>query len=151
MTTTLSDDRVRNNTAAELNRKIDDQLEDIVRLYCQADRELIDRRLKELDREWDMERTLEANASSVALVGTVLGVLGSRKWLVVPMVVAGFLLNHAVRGWCPPVPAFRRLGVRTCREIERERYALKAIRGDFGGDQRDPDAILRSLDHHPKK
>lgn len=28
-------------------------------------------------------------------------------------------------------PGFRRLGVRTQREIERERYALKALRGDF--------------------
>lgn len=151
MTTTLSDDRVRKNTAEELNRKIDEDFESMVRLYCQADRELIDRRLKALDREWDMERTLEANASSLALAGTALGVLGSRKWLVVPMVIAGFLLNHAVRGWCPPVPAFRRLGVRTCREIERERYALKAIRGDFGSDQRNPDAILASLDHPQKK
>jgi hypothetical protein len=31
----------------------------------------------------------------------------------------------------PPIPLFRRLGVRTAREIERERYAIKALRGDF--------------------
>ena len=43
-----------------------------------------------------------------------------------------FLLQHAVQGWCPPVPFFRRRGVRTAREIEIERYALKALRGDFG-------------------
>jgi hypothetical protein len=29
------------------------------------------------------------------------------------------------------VPLFRRAGVRTATEIERERYALKALRGDF--------------------
>jgi hypothetical protein len=29
------------------------------------------------------------------------------------------------------VPVFRRLGVRTAGEIDRERYALKALRGDF--------------------
>jgi hypothetical protein len=29
------------------------------------------------------------------------------------------------------MPLFRRFGVRTSREIERERYALKALRGDF--------------------
>ena len=32
----------------------------------------------------------------------------------------------------PPVPILRRLGVRTAREIDIERYALKALRGDFG-------------------
>ncbi|HET9942578.1 MAG TPA: hypothetical protein VFR05_04515, partial [Terriglobia bacterium] len=41
------------------------------------------------------------------------------------------LLQHAVQGWCPPVPLFRRLGIRTQREIDEERYALKAMRGDF--------------------
>ena len=45
--------------------------------------------------------------------------------------VGGFLLQHAVQGWCPPVPVFRRLGVRTQTEIDEERYALKALRGDF--------------------
>ena len=29
------------------------------------------------------------------------------------------------------MPVFRRLGVRTAGEIDRERYALKALRGDF--------------------
>jgi hypothetical protein len=29
------------------------------------------------------------------------------------------------------VPLFRRLGVRTASEIDEERYALKALRGDF--------------------
>jgi hypothetical protein len=42
-----------------------------------------------------------------------------------------FLLQHALQGWCPPVPFFRSRGVRTAREIDQERYALKALRGDF--------------------
>ncbi len=32
-----------------------------------------------------------------------------------------------------PVPVLRRLGFRTTYEIDRERYALKALRGDFDG------------------
>ena len=35
--------------------------------------EQIDRRLSELDREWDVERTLEANASTIAFIGVALG------------------------------------------------------------------------------
>lgn len=38
---------------------------------------------------------------------------------------------HAFQGWCPPVNLFRRLGVRTQREIDEERYALKLMLGDF--------------------
>jgi hypothetical protein len=42
-----------------------------------------------------------------------------------------FLFQHAIQGWCPPVPVLRRLGFRTANEIEQERTALKALRGDF--------------------
>ena len=42
------------------------------------------------------------------------------------------LFQHAVQGWCPPIPLLRRLGIRTSREIEIERVALKILRGDFG-------------------
>lgn len=40
---------------------------------------------------------------------------------------------HALQGWCPPLPVFRCYGFRTAAEIDYERYALKAIRGDFEG------------------
>jgi hypothetical protein len=46
-------------------------------------------------------------------------------------VISGFLLQHAIQGWCSPLPVFRRLGFRTSYEIEQERQALKALRGDF--------------------
>jgi hypothetical protein len=49
----------------------------------------------------------------------------------IPGVIAAFLLQHAVQGWCPPLPLLRRLGLRTETEINRERCALKALRGDF--------------------
>jgi hypothetical protein len=93
--------------------------------------EAIDRRLQQLDREWDIERALEANAAGVSLAGVVLGVVKSRKWFIVPGIVAAFLLQHAIQGWCPPLPLLRRLGFRTPTEINRERCALKALRGDF--------------------
>jgi hypothetical protein len=78
-----------------------------------------------------MERLLETNASALAFTGLVLGLTHSKKWLMVPGIVLPFLFQHAVQGWCPPVPVFRRLGVRTRKEIDREKYALKALRGDF--------------------
>jgi len=59
------------------------------------------------------------------------GVNRKRKWLLLTTMVQGFFLQHALQGWSPPVPLFRRLGFRTQNEIESERYALKALRGDF--------------------
>lgn len=95
--------------------------------YFRAYPEEIPDRLQELDREWDIERVLTTNASTLMLVGTGLGFLVDRRFLALPVAVSGFLLQHALQGWCPPVSVFRRLGVRTASEIENERYNLLAI------------------------
>ena len=93
----------------------------------------LDARLDEIDREWDVERVLQANASTLVMVGVALGYAVDRRFLALPAVVLTFFAQHALQGWCPPIPIFRRSGVRTAREIERERYAIKALRGDFDG------------------
>ena len=124
-------DRVRANTAEEINRQIDRDIEIRVREYSHQTESEITRRINELEREWDIERLLETNASLLAFTGLVLGITRNRKWLIVPGIVLPFLFQHAIQGWCPPVPIFRRLGVRTRDEINREKYALKALRGDF--------------------
>jgi hypothetical protein len=124
-------DRVRENTSEEINRELDHHLAARVRGYEQKSPGEITGRINELDREWDMERWLETNASALAFTGLVLAVTHSKKWLVLPGIVLPFLFQHAVQGWCPPVPVLRRLGVRTRKEIDREKYALKVLRGDF--------------------
>ena len=128
---TPKEDRVRAQTKSEINCRIDRELEQRLRFYAVQDKETMTERLNELDREWDIERILESNAASLSLLGVVLGATSNRKWFFLPVLVGGFLLQHAIQGWCPPVPVLRRLGVRTRLEIEQERYALKILRGDF--------------------
>ncbi|HEX2972531.1 MAG TPA: hypothetical protein VHP11_09360 [Tepidisphaeraceae bacterium] len=123
-------DRVALHTNPQINEEIARQTEARV-TYFSSHPEEIDRRLSELDVEWDIERALETNAASIALFGSFMGLLAGRKWFILPTVVSGFLLQHALQGWCPPVGLFRRMGIRTSREIENERAALKALRGDF--------------------
>lgn len=123
--------RVRESSPESANEEIRRQTEANLARYAQAGPVAISRRLRELDEEWDIERTLEANAATAVLIGVGLGAFVDRRFFAMPAVVAGFLLQHALQGWCPPLPLFRRLGVRTQSEIERERYALKALRGDF--------------------
>jgi hypothetical protein len=94
---------------------------------------LIHYRLGELEREWNLEGALQTWCASVALAGVALGAGRDRRWFALPAVAAGFMLQHALQGWCLPLPLFRRLGFRTQGEIARERYALKGMRGDFAG------------------
>ena len=125
-----SRDRVTDRTDPAVNEQIRLRME--MRLaYFQNHPERINQRLEELDREWDVERMLETGSSALTLGGLLLGVARSRKWLLVSLTVQVFFAQHAVQGWCPPLPVLRRLGFRTEYEIELERYALKALRGDF--------------------
>jgi hypothetical protein len=123
--------RVPEHTAEHVNEEIRHQMEERVARLAAAGPEAVAERLQQLDHEWDIERTLEANAATLTAVGAGLTLLVDRRFAVIPLVVGGFLLQHAVQGWCPPVPIFRRYGFRTQYEIEQERYALKALRGDF--------------------
>jgi hypothetical protein len=129
-------DRVPLNTSSEINAQIGRATTARVDQYTTASAAKIDARLAELAAEWDIERAIEANASSIMLGGVALGALVDRRYLALPALVAGFLLQHAIQGWCPPVPILRRMGFRTQAEIDEERYALKALRGDFDLGQR---------------
>ena len=133
-------DRVRAHSNIEQNQRIDAQTQQCLERHAQGDREAISRHIEGLDREWDVERYLQMNAGLVSLSGVVLGALVSRRFLVLPAAVFGFFFQHAAQGWCPPLPVFRRMGVRTRREINKEKYALKALRGDFDDTARGRDA-----------
>jgi hypothetical protein len=138
--------RVPANTNDDINRRIQREIAEKVRYYAKHKNEIPDR-LRELDQEWDIERAIEANAATVGFLGVALGLTRGQRWLLLPALVTGFLFQHAVQGWCPPVPILRRLGFRTYREIEDERQALKALRGDFDrvADAQDkPQAALRA-------
>ena len=127
---TTTANRVTVNTAEEINRRIRRETEARIRAFA-ANPGGIEQRLDELDEEWDIERVLETNASALAFGGLALGATVDRKWLALPALVTAFLFQHAVQGWCPPIPILRRFGIRTAQEIEHERTALKALRGDF--------------------
>lgn len=123
--------RVSNHTRDSINERISRDTD--IRLdFFQQYPEKIDQRLRELDKEWDVERMLEANSSLLTISGLVLGKTVNRKWLLLSLGVQGFFLMHALYGWCPPLPVLRELGFRTPDEINRERYALIDIRESSG-------------------
>lgn len=123
--------RVQRSTPDKVNERLRRQGEENVQRFAHAGPGEIDRRLAELDQEWDIERTLQTNFALVSLLGMGLGELVDRRWHLFTAMAACFMVQHALQGWCPPAPIFRRLGFRTRTEIDEERYALKALRGDF--------------------
>jgi len=124
-------ERVAHSTCDEVNDRIRRQTDARIGWLAGAGPAAVDQRMRELEEEWDVERYVETMAPTISLVGLALGATVSRKWLLLPAVVQTFFLQHALQGWCPPIPVLRRLGVRTTDEIAEERYALKTLRGDF--------------------
>ncbi|MEO7676199.1 MAG: hypothetical protein ABIV39_05480 [Verrucomicrobiota bacterium] len=124
-------DRIRAHTSLATLDQIDQQIKAHVQFYATQSKGAISVRIEELEQEWDIDRILETNAATLGLTGLVLGVTVDKKWLWLTGSVLGILLQHALHGWSPPVPLLRRGGVRTRGEIDCEKYALKALRGDF--------------------
>ena len=104
------------------------EIEDRLALLATEGRSAIDRRLAELDREWHAGRLSRVLLACGILVGLGLGVLLSAWYLLIPAVLALLQLGQ---GWLPDLRLGFLIGLRNRTDIEHERFALKAIRGDF--------------------
>lgn len=130
-TLTHDHDRVKEATPVSANEKIAHNTWQRIADYSNRSKEDITARIEELNKEWDIERTLGMNMSTLALIGLVLTYFLHINWIILPAVVLIFFVQHTLQGWCPPLPIMRYLKVRTRKEIEAEKYALKVLRGDF--------------------
>lgn len=117
-------DRVRQSTSSDLNAEIDRETDANIARYSSLSHPAILSRIRRLDQEWDIERVLQVNASTLALGSLALGVFVNKKWLGFSAGVMAFLLQHGIQGWCPPLPILRRMGIRTRGEIDKEKFAL---------------------------
>ena len=74
---------------------------------------------------------LELGFANITIAGVTLSTTRNRRWLLLPAIAGGFMLQHVFQGWCSPLIVLRPLGFRTADEINRERVALKVLRDDF--------------------
>lgn len=140
----LREDRIRRRTSRKALHRIDEETRAAIRLHAGLGKEAVSRRLQELEREWLVDRALIAVSGANLLIGLSLGRWVDRRWYLFPAVVGGFLVQYAAGGWCPPLAVLRRLGFRSHREIELERNALKALRGDYDHiSEAEPDQDIR--------
>lgn len=123
--------RVRRYTPREQLRQIDADMERRVRLYASQPAKMITERIAELRREWSIERYLQVNIALVGISTAALAATKNRNWGIATCTGLSFFLFHAIEGFDPPIPALRRIGVRTRAKIDREIYALKILRSDF--------------------
>ncbi|MDF2951406.1 MAG: hypothetical protein K0S18_989 [Anaerocolumna sp.] len=123
--------RVPIKTCPHSNQMIRNQTIWNLEHYKECSKSEISKRIKQLNKEWDTERILEVSASSLMMFCSMLGLKYSRFWFLITGTVGLSMYQHALTGWCPPVPLIRKIGVRTSEEINLEKTALKILRGDF--------------------
>jgi len=122
-------DRIREHTRESVNKRIDRQTLGAVADSIGSTDEICGR-LQELDREWHVDRALMLNFAAVGSLTAGMAMRNVKRtgrfggWGVFFWVQMGFLAYHAIRGWCPPLPVFRRLGFRSADEIGAEREVL---------------------------
>ena len=84
-------------------------------------------KLRQLDHEVDQERALQVSAATLGFIGAILSVTVSSAFALLPAFVFATLGQYAVQGWCLPMALLARLGLRSSRDIDRERYAVTAM------------------------
>lgn len=123
-------DAIRDHTSARANRRIDQLTRGAIDEALDSPAK-IRARLVALDREWDIDRALLLTFAALGTLTSSLAMRNLRRrrelggWGALLFTQMGFLVYHAIRRWCPPMPVLRRFGVRSGREISAERAALE--------------------------
>lgn len=131
------------HTCNKVNQDIREKTVCCINTYQNSGEAILSDKIDKLNREWDTERFLETNAASIVLFSSILGYYQKKsRWFLLTGAVGFFLLQHALQGWCPPLPVIRKLGVRTAEEINHEKTVFKLIRGDFSGNTDDANVLL---------
>jgi hypothetical protein len=103
------------------------------RLACLADAgpQAISDRLSQLDREWSAGRVTKATIGVLIVTGLALTAFVNAWWLILPALGGAFLLQYLFSRTSWLGLTFRELGFRSGAEIDQEKFALRALRGDF--------------------
>jgi hypothetical protein len=117
-----------------------DAVKDSVRFYGTLGSQAVSDRLRALEDEPDVESMATLALAGTGFLALIFGLAGSRLWKIVAWLSLPLIFIHARGRLGAPVEFLKTLGLRTRKEIEEEKYALKALRGDFrdvGGMQAD--------------
>jgi hypothetical protein len=121
------------NLRISAGRRCDDQTKLEARLACLADAgpQAISDRLDQLDREWSAGRMTKAIIGVLIAAGLALTALAGPWWLTLPAVGGFFLLQYLFSRTSWLGATFQEMGFRSGADIDQEKFALRALRGDF--------------------
>lgn len=134
-------DPIRELSPPAVNKAIDEATLAILECYKGATPEEIEGQLKALDEMWELECYVELATAVTTLSGLLLHfATGKRRWLGLAAIGGVASLLHSLPIPDPVTPLLRGFGIWTRQEIERERHALKLLRGDYERVAKDPSA-----------
>ena len=102
-----------------------------IRFYGFQGEQGLSERIRALGGEWDAEKFVLVGLSGAGAFGLLMGLFGSRLWRVLTWAALPLLLLAGLERWRPSRGLIKSLGLRSRKEILEEKYALKALRGDF--------------------
>ena len=137
----MIEDAIRDESPAWVNANIDRETLRRLEALQGAPPEKIEERIDELAWEYDIGCAEALALSTLSLAGLALAKV-HRGFLAIPALASGLLVwaNLPVSAPSPLTPLFRAIGFRSRTEIERERHALKMMRGDYQRVVEDPTA-----------
>ena len=104
-----------------------------IHFYANRPVQIISKRIEELADEVPIETLVFRGGAALTIAGVTLLLLRGRKraaWSLA-IAVAALQLQYSYQGRNGLTDILRRRGYRSRKEIEAEKYALKALRGDF--------------------
>jgi len=121
------------NLRISAGRQCNGQTKLETRLACLADAgpQAISDRLDQLEREWSAGRMTKATLGVLIVAGLALTAVSNPWWLILPAVGAFFLLQYLFSRTSWLGATFQEMGFRSGAEIDQEKFALRALRGDF--------------------
>lgn len=75
----------------------------------------------EFDAESAFDRFVDEHSTALSLFGLALGLLGRRRWLLLPLALQACAMRSILQGRRPMPALLRRLGLRTAHELEEAR------------------------------
>lgn len=97
----------------------------------EAGPEAIAKRLDHLDREWSVGRVVKAGVGVSVLAGIALGIFVHPGWFALAAIPGLFLAQYLFTRRSILGEMLHGTGMRSGAEIDAERVALRALRGDF--------------------
>ncbi len=117
--------------APVLEQPLNRRTEHNIHVYSVQSGQDITYHIGELRNEWSLERSVEAAAAGIAMLGLILGAFASPVFLIFPIIIVGFALAHSIWRYRPDFAKLPKQGLRTQREIDAEIFAMRFMRGEL--------------------